>query len=82
MPRIARERGPDLVFRPGLDGKHHSVLVGERPAQDHEAGVDEPVHEARVRVPFGLLLHRSRGVVERAAAAQDDEERGHRRVLA
>ena len=82
VPGIERERRPGGILRLGLDREHHPVLVGERPAQDDEAGAHEPVHERGVRRPVGLLLHRSRGVVERATAAEHDEEHGHWRVLA
>ena len=50
-PGIARERRSDDVPRLGLDGVHDAMLVGERPAQDDEAVLDEPVHEGRVRRP-------------------------------
>ena len=55
-PWVARERGADVVFRVGLDGVYDPVLVGERPAEDDEAVVHEPVHEGRVRRPARLLL--------------------------
>jgi len=80
-PRIARERGADGVLRFGLDDEYHSVLVGERPAQDDEARVHEPIHEGRVRGPVGLLLHRPRRVPLRAVAVAHDDERRHGRIL-
>jgi hypothetical protein len=80
-PWIARERGADGVLRLGLHHVHHTVLVGERPAQDDEARVHEAVHEGRVRGPIGLFLQRPRRVPLRAGAAKHDEERRHARVL-
>jgi hypothetical protein len=61
-PRIARERRPNVVLRIGLEDVHDAVLVGERPAEHDEAGVDEPVHEGRVHRSVGLLLERSRRI--------------------
>ena len=55
---------------PGLDGEHHTALVGERPAQDDEAGSDERVHEDGVRAPSGLLLHGSRRIPPRAGTVR------------
>ena len=79
-PRIAGERGADRVLRLRLDGVRHALLVGERPAQDDEARVYEPVHEGRVschrtapraaaRVPVGTR------------APDDDEEHRHDSVV-
>jgi plastocyanin len=57
-PRIARERCADCVLRLRLDYVDDAVLVGERPAQDDEARIDEAVHEGRMRRPVRLLLER------------------------
>jgi hypothetical protein len=59
----------------------HTVLIGERPAQDDEARVHEPVHEGRMGRPVGLLLQRPRRVPLRTGAEEHDEERRHPRVL-
>ena len=80
-PWIAREHSPDGILGLGLDHVSRAVLVCERPAQDDEACVHEPVHEGRVRGPFGLLFQRPRRVPLRAGAAKHDEERRHARVL-
>jgi CubicO group peptidase (beta-lactamase class C family) len=78
-PWIARERRPDGVLRLRLDDVHHPLLVGERPAQDDEAGVHEPVHEGRVRGPVGLLFQWPRRVPLGAGAAEYDVESRHAR---
>ena len=65
-PGIARERCAYGPLRLGLDHVHDAVLVGERPAEDDEARVHEPVHEGRVCVPVGLLLQRTGRVPVRA----------------
>src|SRR5262249_31691592 len=76
-PRVASERGADLILRICLHHVHDSVLVGERPAQNDEAGVDEPVHEGRVRCPVGLLLEGTCRVPLGTGAAEHDVERRH-----
>ena len=47
-PWISAERGANGLFRLGLHRVHDAVLVGERPAQDDEALIDETIHEGRV----------------------------------
>src|ERR671918_2083116 len=79
-PGIAREGGSDLVLRVGLDRVHHAVLVGERTAQDDEAGVHQPVHEGRVLGPTRLLLEWPRRVPLRAGAEDHDVEHRHDRA--
>src|SRR5205814_2303835 len=74
---VSGERGPDCRFRLGFDDVDHAVLVGQRPAQDEEAGVHEPVHEGRVLGPARLLLERPRRIPLRAGAGEHDEEGGH-----
>jgi hypothetical protein len=44
-PWIERKCGADGVLRLGLDGEHHAVFVGERPAQDDETRIDKAVHK-------------------------------------
>jgi hypothetical protein len=53
------------------------VLVGERPTQHDEAGVDETIHEGRVRRPVRLLLEWPRWVPPGARSNLHDEERRH-----
>jgi hypothetical protein len=81
-PRIARERCTDGALRLGFDDVHHAVLVGERPAQDDEVRIHEPVHERRVRGPVGLLLQRPRPVPPGTRPVEDDVEGGHARAAA
>ena len=52
-----------------------SLAVLERPAEQDEAGLDEPVHESGVLIPAFLLAHVPRPVPRPAALEPDDEER-------
>ena len=61
-PRIARERRANGALRLGLYDVLDAVLIHERPAEDDEPCLDEPVHEGRVRRPVGLLFQRARRV--------------------
>jgi 5-methyltetrahydropteroyltriglutamate--homocysteine methyltransferase len=81
-PGIARERRSHRVLGLGLYGEHDAVLVGERPAEDDEPLVDEPVHEGRVRGPVGLLLERTRAVPAWPGTKPHDKEHRHPSVLA
>ena len=74
IPRILRERRADGVLRLRLDYQHHALLVGERPAEYHEARVDQLVHEEGVLGPAGLVLERARPVPLSAAAAEHYKE--------
>ena len=81
-PRIAREGCADRLLGLRLHGVDDAVLVGERPAQDDEPVLYEPVHEGGVLRPAGLLLHRPRRVPLRPRAKELEEEHRHIGLLA
>ena len=75
-PRIIAQTCLNRGFVRGLDDQQGPLAVSERATEDHEAIVDEPVHEGGVIVPGTLLANRQRVVPVRAVRRREHEE-GH-----
>ena len=58
-PRIPRQPRPDLVLARRLDRVQRLLPVADRPAQDDEPVLHQPVHERRVLMPPVLLPDRA-----------------------
>jgi hypothetical protein len=79
-PRVGVEGRPQRVLIGGLDGQQRDVLLviaGDRPAEDDDPLVDEPVGEHGMLVKEGLLADAA-GVVPVRALGRGDREYRHR----
>jgi hypothetical protein len=56
VPRITRQGRANIVSSSGFDRQHNATLVRQRPTQNNDALIDQPVHEGRMRSPARLLL--------------------------
>jgi hypothetical protein len=76
-PWIVGKAIPDLLCMGGADDEQDFGCAFERAAEEHEAIVDEGIHESGVRLPVVLLFEVARFIPARASGACDDEELRH-----
>jgi hypothetical protein len=44
-PRVASKGGADSILGVGLDGERHAVTIDKGPAEDHNPGLRQVIHE-------------------------------------